>query len=1152
MSDPEYIDDDEYYDPDDDETLNYGAGTRSSHILGSSGTNSGRVADAGRSSYGAGKKAARRQRPAGGQRQAPAARSSPSESPPPKSRRTRAAQAVRGVGGRLGGLRTRLGRGDAGKSSSRRQPARSESRFRNPDRSKTAQQSTLGARRANPKQAGRTKPRGAGRTARAQQRPAAQNTARASKAPTLEADSWLDLDRKLDLLGIGLVFAAIVLFFSALSQEQAAISAIHNFIGQLFGWGALAVPVTMFAVGVWLIIRHFGDSAPTIDPVRLSGAVTVFVCVLVFFQYVDSFRYAEVIPDAMQAQRAECDSRTSGLDGCAREVDRLQECQIAFTAGCVQELVQHSYQNGRGGGYAGGWLYLTLLDNFTEIGGFFIVMMVLTFGVMMLTRLSLAEIALALLGIGRSFRTAMARRAAARRAQRLQAEQQVLEAEKAAVHVSKPAAAQLPAAEAVKALPRPADDIVMPLPRTRTAGLRSLFRRQSQDDAAESDAEALPAVPEPAAKSNRSLLGRVFGRSRDRQGESGADEKPRAAANAGGSPHSRRAAQPKPAPFVTPRTARPASLPNTAAPRPVASSAGGGVRPLPPLSDGTLDSPARPAASSAGVAARPADERNGAPRRADGDDADSSAAQSRSSAPAAEKPSASPKKPLAARPRSGWVLPDYRDLLELGSDGGSNEAVLRQQAQKIEETLAGFGAPGRVVEVNPGPVITQFGIEPDYLTLRSGKKNRVKVSAIAQLDKDLQLALGAKSIRVEAPVPGKGYVGIEVPNPNPARVSLRDVMESPGFREVESPLAIALGMSVDGAPISADLTQMPHLLIAGTTGSGKSKCINAIISSIIATNSPEDVKFIMVDPKRVELTGYNGLPHLIGPVVVEPERIVGVLKWVTREMDARYKKFSSVGSRNIADYNRRLAEGQGGQAPMPYIVVIIDELADLMMLAPEETERAITRIAAMARATGIHLVIATQRPSIDVVTGLIKANFRARIAFAVAGSVDSRVILDQPGAEQLLGKGDMLYLSGSSSVPLRLQGVFVSDAEIDRINHYWQAESLGIQAVEPIRLPAESPPPESAAAPGKAAQAAFWDMDEMAAEGGAAGSDEDELYPAAVELVRRLEKASISLLQRRLRIGYTRAARLIDLLEERGVIGPSKEGSSKPRDVLPE
>jgi S-DNA-T family DNA segregation ATPase FtsK/SpoIIIE len=360
---------------------------------------------------------------------------------------------------------------------------------------------------------------------------------------------------------------------------------------------------------------------------------------------------------------------------------------------------------------------------------------------------------------------------------------------------------------------------------------------------------------------------------------------------------------------------------------------------------------------------------------------------------------------------------------------------------------------------------------------------------------------------------------------------------------------------------------MPHLLIAGTTGSGKSVCVNAIITSLLILNSPDMVKFIMVDPKRVELTGYNGIPHLVAPVVVELERIVGVLKWVTREMDERYKKFSNAGARNIEDYNKHLDENS---ERMPYIVVIIDELADLMMLAPDETERVITRIAALARATGIHLVIATQRPSVDVVTGLIKANFPARIAFAVAGGVDSRVILDQPGAEKLLGRGDMLYMSGDSPAPLRLQGVYVSDTEINNIVRYWRAqvtdEDIASRPINQLVLDntvVDSARSVASGSDRSQIQQAFWDRDRDTGPSssvtsglGSSNGDEDgdgvddELYEEAVEMVRRLNKASVSLLQRRLRIGYTRAARLIDMMEEQGIVGPATEGS-KPREVLP-
>jgi S-DNA-T family DNA segregation ATPase FtsK/SpoIIIE len=390
-------------------------------------------------------------------------------------------------------------------------------------------------------------------------------------------------------------------------------------------------------------------------------------------------------------------------------------------------------------------------------------------------------------------------------------------------------------------------------------------------------------------------------------------------------------------------------------------------------------------------------------------------------------------------------------------------------------------------------------------------------------------------------------------------------MDSDAFKKIraKSPLAIALGQSVDGAPIAADLASMPHLLIAGTTGSGKSVLVNAIIAGLILNNTPDKVKFIMVDPKRVELTGYNGIPHLVAPVVVDLERIVGVLKWVTREMDERYKQFSNAGARNIEDFNKHLSPEQD---QMPYIVVIIDELADLMMLAPDETERVITRIAALARATGIHLVIATQRPSVDVVTGLIKANFPARIAFAVAGGVDSRVILDQPGAEKLLGRGDMLYLSGDSPAPLRLQGVFLSDTEINNITRYWKMFTAEDEPARPITALVlddednEKPRDVMPRSMSPIAQQAFWDDSPKTINGKLVANEDDddegltdgqdELYDQAVEMVRRLNKASVSLLQRRLRIGYTRAARLIDMMEEEGIVGPAQEGS-KPREVLP-
>jgi DNA segregation ATPase FtsK/SpoIIIE-like protein len=513
-----------------------------------------------------------------------------------------------------------------------------------------------------------------------------------------------------------------------------------------------------------------------------------------------------------------------------------------------------------------------------------------------------------------------------------------------------------------------------------------------------------------------------------------------------------------------------------------------------------------------------------------------------------------------SRGTSGWTMPNFQNLLEKGSGQRVQDEVIQQRARLIEETLDAFGAPGKVIEIHAGPVITQFGVEPGYLNSR-GKQTRVKVSAIAKLDADLALALAAKSIRIEAPVPGKGYVGIEVPNAQTSVVGLRDLMEAPSFQKINSRLRIALGKSVDGAPIVADLTTMPHMLIAGTTGSGKSVCVNAIIACLLLNNSPDDLKFVMVDPKRVELTGYNGIPHLVSNVVVDLERIVGVLKWVTREMDERYKKFSAASARNIIDYNSRI----GPMDPkLPYLVVVIDELADLMMLAPEETEKVLTRLAQMARATGIHLILSTQRPSVDVVTGLIKANFPARISFAVASSVDSRVILDQPGAEKLLGRGDMLYQAPDAPAPLRVQGVYVSDAEINRLTQHWKVAKFepgdgkstpaltavnfntSEKSAEPVQSRRDAfggPRPSGGGTTPQAGKNAWEPSKDPArtvytsmSQREAANGDDDDMYNEAVDLFKKMGKVSVSLLQRRLRVGYTRAERLIKLMKQRGVI----------------
>ena len=498
------------------------------------------------------------------------------------------------------------------------------------------------------------------------------------------------------------------------------------------------------------------------------------------------------------------------------------------------------------------------------------------------------------------------------------------------------------------------------------------------------------------------------------------------------------------------------------------------------------------------------------------------------------EPSIGPLPNFSADPRN-WVLPPIDQILERGGEVQFDDEYDRQRARLIEETLASFGAPSRVIEINRGPTITQFGVEPDFLETSRGR-TRVRVGKIAALADDLSLALAASRIRVQAPVPGKGFVGIEVPNEEIAMVALRDVIESQAFHRLKSPLRFALGQNVSGSAVAADLAAMPHLLIAGATGSGKSVCVNALISCLLLNNTPKDLRLLMVDPKRVELTGYNGIPHLLAPVVVDLERVVGSLQWVAREMDQRYHKLAKVGVRHIIDYNAVLAER--GESPLPYLVVIIDELADLMMLAPDETERTITRLAQLARATGIHLVISTQRPSVDVVTGLIKANFPARIAFAVASGVDSRVILDQPGAERLLGSGDMLFQAPDAPAPVRLQGVFLSENEIFQLVQYWRGfAGTAETATTAVRAAPDSLP---SGVPLKQIDM----FNEMEPE-----EPTDPLLDEAIDLIRREGRASISMLQRRMRIGYTRAARIVETIEEKGIISAPLPGS-QVREVL--
>jgi S-DNA-T family DNA segregation ATPase FtsK/SpoIIIE len=481
-----------------------------------------------------------------------------------------------------------------------------------------------------------------------------------------------------------------------------------------------------------------------------------------------------------------------------------------------------------------------------------------------------------------------------------------------------------------------------------------------------------------------------------------------------------------------------------------------------------------------------------------------------------------------------WKLPNVADILDAGNAPAINEDFIQARAHLIEETLASFGAPAQVVAISRGPSITQFGVEPLFVETRGGVKTKVRVSKIASLGNDLALALAAPRIRIQAPVPGHGYVGIEVPNDEMAVVALRDLLETETYKRNTKPLNFGLGRDVADNAIIASLESMPHILIAGTTGSGKSVCVNSILTCLLLNNTPDDLRLVLVDPKRVELTGYNGVPHLLGPVVVEMDRVIGALQWMTREMDKRYHLFAQVGSRNIVDYNAKMKAK--GDKKLPYLVVIIDELADLMMIAPDETERTITRLAQLARATGIHLVLATQRPSVDVVTGLIKANFPARIAFAVASNTDSRVILDQPGAEKLLGRGDMLYQAPEAPSPVRLQGVFVSDHEIRKLVDYWRE-----QAGTTVQQPATDTPADSIPTNIPLKQAPLWE-DATKIEG-------DPLYNDSVEIVRKEGKASVSMLQRRLRIGYTRASRIVDMMEDKGVVGPP-EGGTQMRQIL--
>ena len=461
------------------------------------------------------------------------------------------------------------------------------------------------------------------------------------------------------------------------------------------------------------------------------------------------------------------------------------------------------------------------------------------------------------------------------------------------------------------------------------------------------------------------------------------------------------------------------------------------------------------------------------------------------------------------------------------------EDEINTNARIIKNTLLEFDVDTEVIDVKVGPTVTQYAVSPYTEGITDDGEtvlNRVRVSQIANLAGDLALALSAKRLRIQAPVPGHSYVGVEVPNRQPSTVALRPVLESERFyKKRDKPLALPLGRDVSGEPLIADLGSMPHLLIAGTTGSGKSIMLAAMTTAFVMNNPPDRVKLVLLDPKMVELSRFNGLPHLLGPVETDLDRIIGVLRWATREMDRRYKLLEKEAARNLEIYNRGLGRRRKDEH-LPYIVIIIDEIGDLMMQRPDETERALTRLAQMARAVGIHLMVATQRPSVDVITGLIKANFPARISFAVASGIDSRVILDYTGAETLMGRGDMLFLAADASGPIRIQGCYVSDEEVNAVVDYWQ--KWHTTEIEAGRMEPQSVAP--------------WERGMTRRE---VLSETDPMLEDAIALVIAEGEASASLIQRRLGLGYPRAARIMDLLQELGIVGVSQAGG-RTREVL--
>lgn len=465
----------------------------------------------------------------------------------------------------------------------------------------------------------------------------------------------------------------------------------------------------------------------------------------------------------------------------------------------------------------------------------------------------------------------------------------------------------------------------------------------------------------------------------------------------------------------------------------------------------------------------------------------------------------------SAKPLSEYKLPGL-DLLD--SPPPIEERKIKEDFDEngriLEETLKDFEIEAKVVKFNKGPVITRYELEP---------APGVKIHRITSLSDNIALAMKAQSVRIVAPIPGKGTIGVEVPNSLTALVYLKEILDTKEYREAKSKLKLALGKDIAGAPVIADLATMPHLLIAGATGSGKTVCVNSIVINLLFNFTPDELKFIMIDPKRVELAVFNELPHLLSPVVTEPKKVASALDWVVSEMESRYELFAKTGVRNIDLYNEKITKA--GAAKLSYIVVIIDELADLMMVAQQDIESAITRLAQLSRAVGIHIILATQRPSVDVITGVIKANFPARISFKVASKVDSRTVLDMNGADKLLGRGDMLFVEPGASRPIRAQGSLIADKEIERISNFIKSQR-GPAYVEEI-LEAQK-------------RQSFKKF------------EKDEVYEEAVRVILETGQASVSMLQRRLGLGYTRAARLIDMMEDEGVVGPYQ--GSKPRGIL--